>query len=134
MLTGFALINLARRAIVQGLVRTFVVVELKPFADAPARLDHRAIRLQKNLLIFQAPPQPLDENVVQITAPPIHADPNLSPRQLTNKIRAGELRALISVEYVRLAMPLHRLPQSLDAKFRVHCDRHPPRQNPPAEP
>src|SRR5258707_10287698 len=105
MLTGFALENLTRRAIAQCLVRPLVVVELKPFADAPARLDHRAIRLDENLLIFQAPPQPLDEDVVQIAAPPIHADPNLSPRQLTNKIRAGELRTLIGVEYFRLAMP-----------------------------
>src|SRR5580692_12446817 len=105
MLTGFAFEHFARRAIVQCLVRALVVVELKPFTDAPARLDHRAIRLDENLLIFQAPPQPLDENVVQIAAPPIHADANLSPRQLTNKIRAGELRPLIGVEYFRPAMP-----------------------------
>jgi hypothetical protein len=43
MLTGFAFEHFARRAIVQCLVRTLVVVEFKPFADAPARLDHRAI-------------------------------------------------------------------------------------------
>src|SRR5208337_4064818 len=98
------------------LVRPLVVVELKPFADASARLDHRSIRLDENLLIFQAPPQPFDEDIVQVTAPPIHADPNSSAGQLTNKIRAGELRTLIGVEYFRLAVPFHRLPQRLDAK------------------
>ena len=97
MLTSFAFKNLARRTIFQGLVWPLVVVELKPFAHAPARLDHRAIRLSENLFIFQASPQPLDENVVQIAASPVHADLNLSPGQLTNKIRAGELRALIGV-------------------------------------
>src|SRR5208282_6011021 len=99
MRTGFALKNFARRAIVQCLVRSLVVVEFKPFADAPARLDHRAVRLDENLLIFQAPPQSLDENIVQITASSIHADPNLLSRQLTNKVGAGELRALIGIEY-----------------------------------
>jgi hypothetical protein len=59
---------LERRQIIQSLERPLVVVEFQPRADPTPRLGDRAIRLQKYLLIFQAPPEPLDEHVVQVPA------------------------------------------------------------------
>ena len=54
--------------------------------------------------------------------------------QLVQERGAGELHALIGVEDFRLAMSAHRFLQRLDAEVRLHGDRQPPRQNPPAEP
>jgi hypothetical protein len=84
--------------------------------------------------IFQAAPQPLDEDVVQKSPFAVHADPHASVRKLVQERGAGELHALIGVEYFWPAMPVHRLAQCIDAKVRLHGDRKPPRQHPPAEP
>ena len=48
--------------------------------------------------------------------------------------RTGELRALIGVEDVWLAVTSQSLCQRLDAERRLHGDRQPPRQHPAAEP
>jgi hypothetical protein len=48
--------------------------------------------------------------------------------------RAGELRALIRVDDLRLAVTCQRLLQRLDAERCVHRDRQTPRQDPPREP
>src|SRR3954454_18262019 len=83
---------------------------------ALARRGHRVIRLDEHLLILQAPPQALDEDVVQIPALAIHADPNPAKLQLRQKIRAGELHPLVSVEDLRWPVPVQRLLQRLDAE------------------
>src|SRR5271154_5167183 len=76
MLTGFALKNLARRTIFQGLVWSLVVVELKPFANAPARLDHRAICLDEGEWRGASQPRALPEPDVNLS---IHPAPIIQP-------------------------------------------------------
>src|SRR5271157_1405307 len=98
MFTGCALKSRAWRLIAQGLVWPLVVVERKPPADAPARLQHRAIRLDEHFLIFQAAPQPLDEDVVQKTPFAVHADPHARGLKFIQERGAGKLHALIGVE------------------------------------
>src|ERR1700724_2814032 len=88
--------NRTRRPVAQRLMRPFLVVETEPSADAPARLDHRAIRLDENLFVFQASPKPLDEDVVQETPFAIHADPDARCFKLIQKPGAGELYTLIA--------------------------------------
>src|SRR5215217_8804526 len=78
--------------------------------------------------------EPLDEDVVSPGALAVHADGDTSFEQHAGEVVAGELRALIGVEDLGLAMPGERLLQSLDAEGRLHGDRHPPGQNPAAEP
>src|SRR5689334_24712200 len=48
-------------------------------------------------LVLQTAPQALDENIVQSAAPPIHADRHAALFQRRQKIRRGELRALVGV-------------------------------------
>src|SRR6516165_96549 len=48
-------------------------------------------------LVLQTAPQALDENIVQGAAPPIHADRHGALFQRRQKIRRGELRALVGV-------------------------------------
>ena len=97
MLTGCARESRTRRPVAQRLMRPLPVVEREPSADAPARLDHRAIRLDENLFVFQASPKPLDEDVVQETPFAIHADPDARCLKLIQKRGAGELYTLIGV-------------------------------------
>jgi hypothetical protein len=47
---------------------------------------------------------------------------------------AGELRALIGVEYFWRAVPRQRFVEHRDAKARIHRVRQAPRQNRPAGP
>jgi hypothetical protein len=65
---------LPRRAITEALVQALCVVEVEPRANAGLGLGHRRIGLEVDLLVFQAAPQPLDEDVVHAPALAIHAD------------------------------------------------------------
>jgi hypothetical protein len=78
--------------------------------------------------------QSLNEAVVQKPPFAIHADPHTLGLQLGQERCAGELHALVGVENLRLAEPVHRVPQRLDAEIRFQRDRHPPCQDPPIEP
>src|ERR1700733_5483501 len=101
MLTGCPGENRTRCPVAKRLMRPLVVVESKPSADAPACLDHRAIRLDEHLLILQAAPQPLDEDVVQKPPFAVHADPHARGLKFIQERGAGELHTLISVENLR---------------------------------
>src|ERR1044071_6200374 len=67
----------ARRPITERLVWPFVVVERKPATNPAPRFGHRVIDLEEDLLVFQAAPQPLDEDVVEEPAFAVHADPDI---------------------------------------------------------
>src|ERR1035437_8403887 len=99
MLTGFAVEHFAWSAVIQRLMRAHVIVKRQPFANVPARLGHRTLRFDIHLYMFQTSPQPLDEDIVQIPPLAIHADLNAPGRQLIEERGAGELPALIGVEY-----------------------------------
>ena len=51
-----------------------IVVEHEPRTDASARLRDRSVGLDEHLLVFQAAPQPLYEDVVEKPALAVHAD------------------------------------------------------------
>jgi len=68
--------NFARRAIAERLVFAFLVVELHPGVDAEPGLCNGAVSLYENVLVFQAAPKTLDEDVVQKSTFAIHADRN----------------------------------------------------------
>ena len=57
--------------------------------------------VQIHCLLLQGSPEPLDEDVVQIAAPPIHRDFDIGLRQRFDRIRArvlATLDALLSVK------------------------------------
>src|SRR6516162_4924810 len=62
------LVNLPRRAITEALMLAFLIVEAEPGANAGLGLGNRRIGVEVDFLIFQASPQPLDENVVHVAA------------------------------------------------------------------
>src|SRR5271157_6406160 len=87
---GHAGENLTRRPISVSLMRPLVVIEGQPPADPNSRLRRRAVGLQEYFFVFQAPPQPLNEDVVQIAPLAVHADPHPLGFQSSQKIGAGE--------------------------------------------
>ena len=76
MLTGCAGENRTRRPIAQRLMRPLLVVEGEPSADAPARLDHRAIRLDEGEWRGTSQPRALPEPDVNLS---IHPAPIIQP-------------------------------------------------------
>ena len=57
------LVNLPWRAIAEALVLALLVVEVEPGADAGLGLGDRRVSVEVDLLVFEAAPQPLDEDV-----------------------------------------------------------------------
>src|SRR5438477_9043792 len=62
------LVNLPRRAVAEALMRALVIVEAEPCANAGLGLGDRRIGVEIDLLVFEAAPQPFDEDVVHVAA------------------------------------------------------------------
>src|SRR3954447_13906484 len=71
---AFCFVGLARRAIAQALVLALFVIVAEPGADAGFGLGDAGIGVEVDLLVFEAAPQPLDEDVVHVAAFAVHAD------------------------------------------------------------
>src|SRR5215813_5526369 len=74
------LVNLPRCAIAQALVLALRVVKVQPGTNAGLSFGHCRISVEVDLLVFQAAPQPLDENVGQRMAAAMRFAP-LNPRR-----------------------------------------------------
>src|SRR4051794_34852034 len=61
-----------RRAVAQRLVRALLVVEPEVLVQPLRQRRHPLVAPQVNVLILHAPPQPLDEHIVQAPSTPIH--------------------------------------------------------------
>jgi len=64
--------------------------------------------MQVNVLVFESPPEPFDENVVLTAPPAVHADGDLVVVEDLGKGVAGELAALIGIEDLRRAISIDR--------------------------
>ena len=53
------------------------VVEVDPFADNPFGLEAIRQFVEVNRLVFERPPESLDEDVVHAAAPAVHGDRDL---------------------------------------------------------
>ncbi len=74
--------------------------------------------MQIDSLIFQGPPEALDEDVVHAPAPPIHGDRDARVVERRGEVDAGELAALIRIEDLRPAVSGQCLPQGLRTALR----------------
>ena len=85
-------------------MRALRVVEPDPVIDDPFCLEAVSDFMQIDGLLFQRPPQPFDEDVVQIATPPIHRDFDIGLRQRLDPIRARVLATLIRIHDLGLAI------------------------------
>ena len=81
-----------------------MVVEVDPSADAGPGFAAVGVGFQMDFLIFDRAPQPLDEDVVHEAAASVHRDRDPGRFQFAGERRAGELCALVGVEYPRFAV------------------------------
>jgi hypothetical protein len=72
---------LPRCAIAEALVLALRVVKFQPGANTGLGFGHTRISMEVDLLIFEAAPQPLDEDVVHTPALAVHADHDPVPFQ-----------------------------------------------------
>jgi len=135
-------------------VRTAIVVEADPLADAPARIAAAGEGPQVDALVFQGPPQPFDKDIVGETSPPGHRDadsgvaqpprphPGRDPTALCSRWRSDQWRsdqwrsalAIEYPEYLRRSVPVQGFLRRVDAELTVHGVREPPCQGRPAPP
>ena len=59
-------------ALIKGRVRALLVVELNPVINDPFCLESVGNFMQVNGLLLQRPPQPFDEDIVEVSSPTVH--------------------------------------------------------------
>ena len=109
------------RFVLQCLVWPLAVVEHKVVTQTQKQLAHRGIAFEVNVLVLDVAPQPLDKDVVKSAATPVHADGDALALEYASEVRAGELRALVTVKYVGLAEVAQRLPDSPRRSWHPCC-------------
>jgi len=67
------------------------VVECHPVLDDPPGLEAVTDLLKIDRLLLQAAPQPFDEDIVEVTATPIHRDADPNFVQCRDQSSPGEL-------------------------------------------
>ena len=103
-------------------------------AKRSPRLGYAGIDPQVDLLVVDGPPEPFHENIVPRGPLAIHADRDLVMFQQLREGQARELRPLIRVGDLGLAVFCQCLRDSLNAKACVARNRELPGQDLPAEP
>ena len=84
--------------------RSAAIIKLQVAADRCAGLADVVAGIEINLLVFDAAPQPLDEHIVPPSPFAVHADRNAVVGEQAGEGRARELRTLIRIKDVRLAV------------------------------
>lgn len=111
-----------------------VVVKVKVFFKTIVQFQSIGVGAKVNVLVFDAPPEPFDKDIVQCPAPSVHTDGNLPVLQHLCELPGGELASLVRVEYLGLAPPPQRRHQRLLAELDPHGVGQGPRQHKTAEP
>jgi len=80
-------------------------------------------------LVFDAAPEPFNEDIVVVTALAVHADPDAMLFENAREDFTRKLDTLIRVKDFRCSMALQGLLQSIDTEVRVHGVGYPPGQH-----
>ena len=89
---------------VERRVRPAAIVEIEIASDPVACRAHAIVSVQVDLFVFHAAPQPFDKHVVAPGTLAVHADGDVVFRLHAPERQTRELRALIRVEDVGLAV------------------------------
>src|SRR3954463_4425714 len=97
-------VGLIGRRVLKARMRPATIVEVQVSANRTAGLPNAVIGFEIHFLVFDAAPKPLDEDVVAPGAFAVHANRNAIVGEDAGERLAGELRALIGVDDVRLSV------------------------------
>ena len=101
-------------------MKPFVIIKLEIAFQAYVCVMRRLVVIKIDFFIFERPPESFDEDIIEATTTPVHADVNMAICQHSSKIIAGKLRALIGVENRWLSMT-ERFLQHLKAEMDIQC-------------
>src|SRR5438445_10752841 len=104
----------------------FVVVKAEPGANPSLGLGNVLIGIEVDFLVFEAAPQPLDEDIVHAPALAVHADGDPMSLEGAGEIVAGELAALVGIEDLRPAVARERFLERLHTKIGAEGVRESP--------
>jgi hypothetical protein len=82
-------------------MNSLLVVEKEVYFSPPYRLCDIGVVLEIYLFVFDRSPEPLNEDVVEDSSFPVHADGNMAVFQRVRKILARKLGSLVGVEDFR---------------------------------
>ena len=105
---------------------TLLVVKLEPLAKTFSKLGSAVKRPKIKILIFDGPPQPLDENIILDPASAVHTDFNVMLYEQPGKCLAGKLGSLVGVENIRFSIPLQGFLKSRYAEIGAEGVGDPP--------
>jgi hypothetical protein len=117
---GFSvsIVDLSRGKIPEALMGSLTVVKGEVRFQALVERGDALVVPKVDVLVFDAPPKPLHENVVQSSATAIHADTDARAFKCTLESHRSELDALITIK--DLGLPLLESPvQGLEAEQTV---------------
>src|SRR6184192_1219846 len=106
----------------------------RSIADAGLGLAAVSVALEINVLVLERAPQSLNEDVVHPASTTVHGDFDRGGGQRPSEDGAGELTALVGIEYLWPPKARERLFERRNAERGVHGVRQPPRQHRPARP
>jgi hypothetical protein len=95
-----------------------------------SRLRDALVGFQIDLLVFDALPEPLNENVVSPTAFAVHAESDVVGFECLGKFEAGKLASLIAVHDLWCPVFGEGLLKCCDAKVGMHGVGEPSGQDP----
>ena len=120
--------------VAEGAVRAVVIVEADEAFEVGVGLDLGLVAFEIDLIVFDGPPEPLDEDVVEAAPLSIHREFHAKGEQWLGKFGRGELAALVGVEDLRHSVLLDRPLDRPGAEAGVEGVRQFPSQDRPAVP
>lgn len=124
------IIDLVRRLAIKRLRRVGLIVEQQIALQPLIGSADGVIRVQIDLLIFQAPPESFHAYVIPPAAVAVHADLNAVVFQESREPLAGELAPVIRVEDLRAAILRDRLSHGVQTEVCGQRIGEPPGQHP----
>ena len=105
-----------------------------PYGPGSVSGRYMVVGAQIDLLVFDAPPEALDEDVVAPCALAVHTDLDVGVLQRLDEVDGRELPSLVRIHDLRLAGPTDGLVESVQAWRGFQRHRQPPGQHLSAEP
>ena len=115
-------------------MRPGLVGERQIAFQALARGLDGVVRVQIDLLVFDALPQSLDEHVVPPTPFPVHADLNAVVGEKPGELLAGKLAPLIGIEDLRRTLADHGFLHCVQTEVGRQCVGETQGQHPATRP
>ena len=84
----------------------FPCCKTRSILSIPSVIRHGGVPFQIHVLVLDAAPEPFHKDIIQCPTAPVHADRDSFAFKHASKSFAGELAALVGVEYLRRAISL----------------------------